>query len=105
MLRNLLWHTVTIRKRAWTNVGGQRTPTVTDTTASAAVQAKGTDRSILWGLDVTTNVAVIYFDADPGVSVDDEIIDEDGSIWLALGGATDQAGAGLVYAVNCKLRK
>lgn len=95
---------VTIQRATWSNVRGVRTATYTSSTAYASVQSRRADRVFPYDLASGETGYVVYFAANPNVKPDDRIVW--GSLTLSvLAPASDEAGRGLVFSVDCKVTK
>lgn len=103
MLSDLLINDAVVSTKAWANVGGVRTPTPTTATYSASIQPMSTARQQAWGMDAGRTGWTCYFGVDPGVNVGDTVA-SGGRVLSVLGPARDEAGRGVVWAVDCEER-
>lgn len=93
---------VTLRKvTAWSQDRGVKVPAGhADTSARASVQAMRADRRIAYELPVALTAFTIYVPADPALAVDDLVV-WSGRTLRVLAPALDQAGRGVVWALDC----
>lgn len=98
----LFRHAVTVQTATYANSRGQRVPSFTSTARQALVQPMTLDRAQLYGLEVGEIGYSVFFAVDPGVQVNDRILDASGRTLIVLGPALDQGGQGHVWLVDCK---
>jgi type II secretory pathway component PulJ len=106
-LASLLNKTVTITRRNWSNVRGQRTATTRPETVTASGRASPmkSNRVTQHGLQAGETGWTVYFAADPLVKVDDSLSWSDGVGTVTasvLAHARDMGGAGRGWAVDAK---
>lgn len=99
-LADLCVNLVTVKRRAWANTSGERTPSESTSALNASIQPMSTSRRLLYGLDAGVTAWVAYFPADPEVDTNDTI-DWGGKVLSVLAPARDEAGRGQVFAVDC----
>jgi hypothetical protein len=92
---------VSVTRKTWSNVRGQRTvASTTIVTLPASVQVdRRTSRREVYGLTAGQTLYVAYFRAEPNVDAQDEIA-WNGKVLSVLGPARDEAGRGRVWAVD-----
>lgn len=98
--------TVTLNKRDWSNDRGAKVPGVAPgnaTTARAAVQPMKMARRAQFDRAVGEVAFTVYLPSDPGLSADDTI-EYQGRVLSVLAPAADQAGRGILWAIDCEYR-
>ncbi len=97
----ILTNPVTLRRDRTANVRGTRVRDFAESPALASVQPMRNDRVSLYGMEAGTTLYTAFFRTDPQLRTNDQILWGSTTL-VCLASANDQAGRGIVWAVDCK---
>ncbi len=92
---------LTVTRKTWTNVRGQRTASPSTVAVRGTAQPMSANRVLQHGLTTGETGWVIYLAANPVVNAGDTIA-WTGHTVAVLAPARDMGGRGLAWAVDCK---
>lgn len=93
--------TVSVSTKTWANNKGERASNPTTTTAVASVQPMRVIRRQVYGLSAGETAWTVFFPSDPGVDAEDVITWQTRKLQV-FGPARDEAGRGVLWAVDCR---
>ncbi|MGD9617164.1 MAG: hypothetical protein AB7W06_17450 [Alphaproteobacteria bacterium] len=94
-------NTVTVDRKVWTSVHGQRTATSSTAVLTMSIQPMRASRARAYGLDVGVTGYTAYCATDPSLKVGDTIT-WGSKVLSVLASPRDEAGRGVVWATDCK---